>query len=355
MRLRFPWTTDCGLFFTSYERERAFLVSLPAKLKVLGVLALLLLLPWLVGPYPVRIASQVAIMVLGAVGLNLLTGFAGQISVGHAAFMGVGAYTVGALTTKLGLSFWVALPLGGLAAALVGTLFGLPSLRLKGLYLAIATLAAQVILDFAFVRLEPITGGPAGLVLSSPQLGPWSLADDTSFYYVVLTLAVAGVIFALNLSRSRVGRAFMAVRDRDLAASMLGIDPFSYKLRAFFLSSFYAGIAGGMLAAYIRVVTPEQFTLDVSIQFLAMIVIGGLGDVLGSVYGAIFISLLPIALSYMAQSLQGVFPQMVNLLSACQLILFGLVIIIFLIFEPQGLAKLWRSVKAYFRLWPFSY
>ncbi|ACX52690.1 inner-membrane translocator [Ammonifex degensii KC4] len=355
MRLRFPWTTNCGLFFTRYEEDQAFLPSRAAKIKVLCLFALLLALPWLVGPYPLRIASQVAIMALGAVGLNLLTGFAGQISVGHAAFMGVGAYTVGALTTKLGLSFWLALPLGGLAAALVGAFFGLPSLRLKGLYLAIATLAAQVILDFAFVRLEPITGGAAGLVLTPPSLGPFSLADDTVFYYVVLALAVVGVIFALNLSRSRVGRAFMAIRDRDLAAAMLGVDLFGYKLRAFFLSSFYAGLAGGMLAAYTRVVTPEQFTLDVSIQFLAMIVIGGLGDVLGSVYGAAFVSLLPIALSYLAQALQGVFPQMVNLLSACQTALFGLVIILFLIFEPQGLAKLWRHVKDYFRLWPFSY
>lgn len=346
---------DCGLFTTSYEEDMAILFAPAAKLKVAAIIGLLLLFPLLVGPYYVSVANLMAIAVIGALGLNILVGFTGQISIGHGAFIGVGAYTVGVLTTKFGLSFWAALPLAGLAAAAVGALFGVPSLRLKGLYLAIATLAAQVIIEFTIIHWTSLTGGSAGIVLQPVSLGPYSLANDRVFYYFVLLLVIFAVVFTFNLFRSRVGRAFMAVRDRDIAAAVMGINLLRYKVLAFALSSFYAGTAGALLAGYTRVITPENFTIDVSIQYLAMIIIGGLGSVLGSVYGAVFMMLLPIGLRALADFLGTFFPNIEHLLLAMQTALFGLIIILFLIFEPEGLAKLWKDVKNYFRLWPFSY
>lgn len=355
MRLRFPFVMNCGLFTTSYREDMAVLFAPAAKLKVAAIIGFLLAFPLFVSPYYVSVANLIAIAVIGALGLNILTGFTGQISIGHGAFMGVGAYTVGVLTTKLGLSFWVALPLAGLMAALVGAVFGIPSLRLKGLYLAIATLAAQVIIEYTIIHWTSLTGGSAGIVLEPLRLGTLSLGTDTGFYYFALLLTLAAVVFTVNLFRSRVGRAFMAVRDRDIAASVTGINLLRHKVLAFGLSAFYAGIAGALLAGYTRVITPEHFTVDVSVKYLAMIIIGGLGSVMGSIYGALFITLLPILLRALADFAGTFFPGIENLLLAMQTALFGLIVILFLIFEPEGLAKLWQDVKNYFRLWPFSY
>ncbi|MEW6182492.1 MAG: branched-chain amino acid ABC transporter permease [Bacillota bacterium] len=346
---------DCGIFATSYREDMAVLFTPAAKAKVAVIIALFLVFPLLVNDYYTSVANLVAIAVIGALGLNILTGFTGQISIGHGAFMGVGAYTVGVLTTKLGLSYWAALPLAGFMAAMVGAVFGIPSLRLKGLYLAIATLAAQVIIEYTIMHWTGLTGGSAGIVIQPPTLGSVSLTNDTSFYYFAFCLTLIAVVATVNLFRSRVGRAFMAVRDRDLAASVMGINLLQYKVMAFGLSAFYAGIAGALLAGYQRVITPENFTVDVSIQYLAMIIIGGLGSVMGSVYGAVFIILLPIGIRAAAGFVGAFFPDIQNLLLAAQTAFFGLIVILFLIFEPEGLAKLWNDVKNYFRLWPFSY
>ncbi|MEW6172254.1 MAG: branched-chain amino acid ABC transporter permease [Bacillota bacterium] len=346
---------DCGIFTTSYKEDMAVLYAPAAKIKVAAIIALFLVFPLLVNDYFTSVANLVAIAVIGALGLNILTGFTGQISIGHGAFMGVGAYTVGVLTTKLGLSFWAALPLAGFMAAMVGAVFGIPSLRLKGLYLAIATLAAQVIIEYTIIHWTGLTGGSAGIVIQPPKIGSISLAKDKEFYYFAFLLTLVAVVATVNLFRSRVGRAFMAVRDRDLAASVMGINLLQYKVMAFGLSAFYAGIAGALLAGYQRVITPENFTVDVSIQYLAMIIIGGLGSVMGSIYGAVFIILMPIGIRAAAGFVGTFFPDIQNLLLAAQTGFFGLIVILFLIFEPEGLAKLWNDVKNYFRLWPFSY
>lgn len=362
MRLRFPFVMDCGLYTTSYQEDMAILFAPGAKVKVAGITAFFLLFPQLMngllgdsGLYYVSVLNLIAIAVIGALGLNILTGFTGQISIGHGAFMGVGAYTVGVLTTKLGLSYWLALPLAGVTAAVVGAFFGIPSLRLKGLYLAIATLAAQVIIEYTIIHCPSLTGGSAGIVLQTPSLGSVSLASDTAFYYFVLIVVIVAVVSTLNLFRTRVGRAFMAVRDRDIAAAVMGINLLKYKVMAFGLSAFYAGIAGALLVTYNRVITPEAFTVEVSIQYLAMIIIGGLGSVMGSIYGAAFMTLLPIFLREFADFLGNYFPNVEQSLLAMETVFFGLIIILFLIFEPEGLAKLWKDIKNYFRLWPFSY
>lgn len=355
MRVRNPLVMDCGVYHTSYREDMAILSAPAARLKVFFILAALLVFPWVVNPYYVGVANLIGIAAIGAVGLNILTGFTGQISIGQGAFLGVGAYTAAILTAKAGVSFWIALPVAGLVTAAVGAVFGIPSLRLKGLYLAIATLAAQVIIEFVIIHWTGLTNGAAGIVVARPSIGGLVLDSNRSFYYLVLVLALVAVVFAMNLFRTKVGRAFMAIRDRDLAAVVMGINLFKYKVLSFSISSFYAGVAGALWAHYMEVVSPEHFTITVSIEYLAMIIIGGLGSVLGSVYGAGFIILMPIILrgiaGYLAASISGI----ENIMLGLQNAFFGLIIILFLIFEPEGLAKLWKNVKDYFKLWPFSY
>lgn len=355
MRLRNPFVMDCGVFTTNYREDMAILHHPGAKLKVLAILVLFLVLPFMVGPYYISVLNLIGIAIIGAIGLNILVGFTGQISIGQGAFMGVGAYAAGILTATLGWSFWIALPIGGLVAAVIGGLFGIPSLRLKGLYLAIATLAAQVIIEFVIVHWPALTRGPAGMVLPAPTIGGLTLDDDTSFYYLILLLTVAAIVFALNLFRTRTGRAFMAVRDRDLAAAVMGINVFKYKVTAFALSSFYAGVAGALWGHYTGVISPEHFTINVSITYLAMVIIGGLGSVMGAIYGACFMTLLPILLRELAGYFSGGMAGVTHIMLAMQEAVFGLLIILFLIFEPEGLAKMWRNIKDYFKLWPFSY
>ena len=292
---------------------------------------------------------------IGAVGLNILTGFTGQISLGQGAFLGVGAYTSAYITAKLGLSFWVGVPAAGLVTAMAGMVFGIPSLRLKGLYLAIATLASQFILEWVFLRWESVTGGSYGIVIPRPSLGGYVFESDRSYYYIVLLIAVAMVLFAANLMRTRTGRAFMAVRDHYISAEIMGINLFKYRILSFAISSFYAGVAGALYGHSLRFVSSEQFNIEVSIVYLAMIIIGGLGSILGSIYGAVFMILLPKLLTIVTAKLAVGIPGIAELATALEQGIFGAIIIVFLIFEPDGIAHRWKMVKAYWKLYPFSY
>jgi branched-chain amino acid transport system permease protein len=236
--------------------------------------------------------------------------------------------------------------------AAIGAVFGIPSLRLKGLYLLITTLAAQVIVEWLILHLVWLTKGSSGIYgIKPPALGPLEFSDRRAFYFLMLGLVVAAVLFAANLFRTRIGRAFVAIRDQDIAASVIGVDLFRYKLLAFGVSSFYVGMAGALQAHDRQIVSPEYFNIGVSIEFLGMIIIGGLGSISGAIYGAAFIRLLPAALS-MATAAIGLGGLNVGVL---QQAVFGLAIVGFLILEPHGIAKIWRDVKDYFRLWPFSY
>lgn len=323
--------------------------------KWLIIIVLLLTVPLYVSNYWVGLLTLCAISAIGAIGLNILTGFTGQISIGVGAFLGVGGYTTAILTSTYGLSFWISLPLAGIVTALVGGLFGIPSLRLKGLYLAIATLAAQVIITFIISRWDSVTGGTAGMVLNRPTLGNFTFMSNASYYYLTIIILLLTVLYSVNLLRTRVGRAFLAVRDRDIAAQIMGINLFYYKVLAFILSSFFVGIAGALLAHYTMIVSPELYNIHVSIQYLAMILIGGLGSIFGSILGAVFITLLPVGLNSVVDILTVYMPEFYQLFSAFKEFVFGLAIILFLIFEPGGLAHIWQNIKRYFKLWPFSY
>jgi branched-chain amino acid transport system permease protein len=307
------------------------------------------------GNYWLYMANLVGVAIVAAVGLNILTGFAGQISLGHAAFVGIGAYTAAILTTRLGVPFLLCLPLSGLSAAFFGLIVGGPSMRMKGLYLCIATLAAQVIFEFIFVHWESMTGGIRGINLPAPSILGVSLDNEFKFYFVTLAVVVICVTAARNIFRTRVGRAFIAIRDRDISAELMGINLMRFKMYAFGISSFMAGVAGCLWVNFLRTVTPEHFPLMESIRYLAMIIVGGLGSVLGAIFGAIFMTLVPEILKNTLGLLVDAFPQAMGYLFPLQQVVFGLLIVVFLVFEPHGLAEMWRRLKDYFRLWPFEY
>jgi branched-chain amino acid transport system permease protein len=344
----------CGLFFTSYLSEDQVFPSSFQKLSLGVFLAILLASPLVLNNYHLSILNLINIAVIGAVSLNLLTGACGQISLGHGAFLGVGAYA-GALFAGTGLPFFLALLLGGCVSAVVGMVFGIPSLRLKGIYLAIATLAAQLILEYVFLHWTAISGGSNGIPVASPDILGITFDTDREMFYLTLFVAVAVVLAVTNIMRTKPGRAFVAIRDYYLSAEIVGVNLFAYKLQAFGVSSFMAGVAGGLWAHYTMYITPEQFGIGLSISYLAMIIIGGLGSVQGSIFGAVFIVILPEVLSAVAGELSGIFPDVATHLLAMKQGIFGLVLVLFLIFEPEGLVHRWRLVKAYWKLYPFAH
>ena len=345
----------CGDFKETYVKDEEIFQSVFVKFWLVLFFIFLFGIPWLVNEYILYIANLIGFAIIGAVGLNLLTGFTGQISLGHAAFVGVGGYTTAILMTKLNFSFWMALPCAGFVAAVAGLIIGIPSLRVKGLYLCMATLAAQFIFEFIFIHWESLTHGIRGINVPAPSIGDFALDTEKRFYYLTLVIAILAVTYARNLTRSRVGRAFVAIRDRDLAAEIMGISLFRYKLTAFAISSFYAGVAGALWVSFMRIVTPDHFPFHLSIQYLAMIIVGGLGSVLGSIFGAIFMILTPEMLNVLSGALSEMIPGMGQLFIPMKEVVFGALIVLFLIFEPLGLAEIWRRIKTFFLLWPFSY
>jgi branched-chain amino acid transport system permease protein len=351
---------ECGVLKTSYEADMA-LYPLPIARWAIAAVAVIFfaVIPLTLHEYYLSVFNLVWVAVIGALGLNILVGYTGQVSIGHGAFMSVGAYTAANLAIRLDSPWPVNLLAGGLMAAAVGAVVGIPSLRIKGLYLAIATLAGQVIIEWIINHVTFISGGvQASIEVARPRLGPLVLSTQRDMYYFLLFFVTLAVIGTMNLVRSRVGRAFIAIRDQDIAAEIIGINIFRYKLLAFAISSFYAGVTGVLYTYFLGIANYEQFQIGVSIDYLAMIIIGGLGSVLGSILGAFFITLLPIVIRAAMEAFGGVFlePQTVlNLIPNLRLMLFGALIIFFLIVEPEGLNRLWRNVRNYFRIWPFAY
>lgn len=340
-----------GTLKESYIADAALFDSRTQKVW-LGLAALTLLaFPFLASDYWLYLACLVCINVASATGLNILTGYTGLVSLGQAAFMGLGAYTVAILQTRLGTPFLFNLLAGGVVAMLGGLIVGIPSLRVKGLYLAIATIAASFIAHFIFANTR-FTGGTGGIAL--PPATVLGVVLDTSFrlYWVILPITVLMLLGAANLFRTRIGRAFIAIRDRDISAEVLGIPLLRYKLLSFGLSSFYAGLAGGLWAYFFRVVTPESFPLLMSIFFLAAIIVGGMGSILGGILGAVFMTMVPELLKLVFDLLPNS-TELTVFLSPVRTIIFGLLIIGFLVFEPHGLAEVWRRIRRFFHLWPF--
>jgi branched-chain amino acid transport system permease protein len=346
---------QCGDFRTSYRADERIFETLVPIVGVTLLLGILVLVPRFATTYWLDVLNRIGIAIIGALGLNILVGYTGQISIGHAAFLAVGAYSTAILEANVGLPFYLAIPLGAMVTSGFGLVFGIPSLRLRGLYLAIATLAAHFITTYGIVHWESVTKGVLGLMVSPATVFGLPLDSDARVFYLIFALVVPATFFARNLFRTRVGRAFIAIRDRDVAAGVMGISLYRYKLLAFVISSFYAGVAGGLMAHHSRILFPDAFTLLVAIDYLAMIIIGGLGSILGAIFGAVFMTLLPEMLKLGATSLTGVYPSAFGLIASTRDIVFGLAVIFFLMYEPQGLARIWLRVRNYWKLWPYAY
>jgi branched-chain amino acid transport system permease protein len=348
----------CGNFREHYKQELTVFTTDFGRLWCgIGIMVLIVFVPMLASPYMLYIFNMIAIAAISVIGLNLLIGFTGQISLGHGAFFGVGAYAGAILSTRLHLPMFFCIPAAGLTTALVGMIFGIPSGRLKGLYLTIATLAGQFIIEYLLVHWESLTMGTMGIILPPATVLSLPLRGDLAFYYLIF-ISLAGMTWiAVNLIRTRYGRAFIAIRDNDRAAEGMGIPIFRYKLLSFGISSFYAGFAGALWAFYMGSITAEPFNLGLSIEYIAMVIIGGLGSISGSIFGAVFITILNETLRFMIGILMnsGLFSTFGLNIAPLREFVFGLAIVLFILFEPRGLAELWRIVRSNFRLWPFPY
>lgn len=355
---------DAGQFKTSYAADQAiFPIRQDRVFLTIILIIAFVIIPWLSSEYWLNsILLPFLIFSLAALGLNILTGYAGQLSLGTGGFMACGAFAAYKITTAFpDLNIILVLLLAGLCAAGVGIIFGIPSLRIKGFYLAVATLAAQFFLIWMFNKFPWFTNYSASGVISAPPravfsdvLVTGSSATPEIKYLFVLSFVVVLALLAKNMVRSNMGRAWMAVRDMDIAAEIIGIRMLSTKLKAFAISSFYCGIAGALWAfCYTGSVEALAFDINRSFQVLFMIIIGGLGSILGSFLGAGFIVLLPILLSN-APAMLGV-SMSIELISHLEAMIFGALIIFFLIVEPHGLARLWQITKEKLRMWPFPY
>ncbi|MCG8996254.1 branched-chain amino acid ABC transporter permease [Laribacter hongkongensis] len=350
---------ESGQFKTSYRADSVIFPIVQDRLFVGALLlAAFVAVPGLASDYLLSgILIPFLVLSLAALGLNILTGYAGQLSLGSAAFMAVGAFATYNFMLRIpGLPLLPALLLGGGVAAVVGVLFGLPSLRIKGFYLAVATLAAQFFIEWALTKFGWFSNYSSSGVISAPALEVFGLPLDTPASKYLFTLGVVAVmaLAAKNMVRSSIGRAWMAVRDMDVAAEVIGIPMLKTKLTAFAVSSFYCGVAGGLWAfILLGTVDPQAFDLHRSFQILFMIIIGGVSSILGSFLGAAFIVLLPIVLNLGGQLFHGAVSS--SFLSNLEMMLFGGLIIFFLIVEPLGLARLWQIAKEKLRLWPFPH
>jgi branched-chain amino acid transport system permease protein len=323
---------------------------------LIGFLILIFLVPLFASSRVLNFLIVTGITIIAVHGLNILTGYCGQLSLGQSAFVAVGAYTGGILASRLGIPFWLELPAAGLMAGIVGLFFGLPSLRVKGVYLVIATIAAQVIIMWLSLQLVGLTGGQDGLKVSPASLGGIVFKSRQSVYILVMVMAVLATLVAKNLVRGRLGRAFVAVRDNDLAAEVMGVNLYVHKLLAFFVGCFFAGIAGSLWAHYIGMVHPEMFTIDDSIWMLGMIIVGGMGSTTGVIFGTFFLRFLDEMVTIVGPLIGMAIPAFSGQTAASLgLLAHGLVIILFLIFEPRGLYHRWIIFRSYYRLWPFSY
>lgn len=346
-----------GDFDTSYAHDMSVIRRPWQWGATIALVVFLFAVPAFSPPQFLDALNLMGIFLISVQGLAILVGYTGQISLGQAAFMTVGAYVSAVLTKYAGVPFWVALPLAGLGTGLIGLVFGLPSLRIKGFYLAMATLAAQFIIPWAFRNFGVSTmGGATGIQeIPLPRLTGLTFNTAGKMYFIILVVAILTTIAMKNLARTRAGRAFVAIRDNDLAAEVLGINIVAYKLWAFFLSAFYAGLAGSLWAHYLRSINPEQLDLIDSVWMLGMVIVGGMGSALGPILGTVFIRLLRELVSALTPALNDMLPGLGANLAGLGPLVFGLALTLFLIFEPRGLAHRWEILKAAWRLRPFSH
>jgi branched-chain amino acid transport system permease protein len=352
-------STQTGNYKTTYLQDSSVFATSAEFVSLLILLAVLIVVPFVIPSSLLFTIDTILVYCIAVLGLNITTGYTGLINVGQAAFLGVGAYTAAVFATMLGLPFYVTIPLGGVVGAIIGGIVGLPSLRLKHLYLAIATISFQQIFQWSVGHSPFLLQGQSinmpKPVIFGTEIG--FLLHNKFWYFVTLAFLIVLTLIWRNLMRSRFGRALVAVRDNDRAADAMGIDPGSTKVMSFMIGSFYAGIAGGLFAYLYRGAQVEDYTLGVSIKFLAMAIVGGLGSLPGSFFGAAFLEFLDQAATSFGSYLSSVLPSIsgVDIGSAMRPLTFGLVIVLFLIFEPRGLANFWRLIRTYFKNWPFKY
>jgi branched-chain amino acid transport system permease protein len=336
------------VFKTSYEQDVALAKHEGHRLWYGALIVLLLLAPLLLSEYWLAQLSFVLIYSIVGLGLMLLAGYTGQVSIGHAAFMGVGAYAQAYLTNH-GWPFPLALCIGIALSAIAGVIVGTPALRVKGIYLGIATLAFGFIVEEIFARWEDVTGGNAGLAVKAPEMLGFKFDSDTSFYYLCFALCVLCTLAVLNLLRAPTGRAFVAIRDSEISAQSMGINLAWYKGLAFAISAAMAGIAGALYAHKMRFISPDQFSLIQSVDLLLLVVVGGLGFVHGAFLGALFLITMPqlIALGkdYLPESIGGA--------AGLQAVIYGIVLVAFVLFEPMGLYGRWLKIRTWFQMFPF--
>ena len=346
-----------GIFDTSYIQDMTIFRTRYYTAGMVILILFFLVVPAYGSEFWLTFISSTAVTVIALQGLNILTGYCGQISIGHTAFMAVGAYTSTILAAQFDLPFWLCLPCGGLGAGITGILFGLPSLRVKGYYLALTTIAAQYLIIYMIKTPFPdITGGAIALNVPEAKLGSFVLSTETHFYYFIIMMLILMTFFSKSLMRSHFGRAFVAIRDNDIASEAMGISLYKYKLLAFFIGCFYAGIAGSVWAFYVHVISPDDFTLTGSIWQIGMLIIGGLGSTMGPFFGAVFIGALRETCVVCGPLVTSVIPEMGAQISASLIeMTFGITIILFLVFEPRGISHRWEILKESYRLWPFSY
>ena len=343
-----------GNLKSNYAADEAVLRSWPLRWGFWACIVVALIAPQFLSGYHLYLTTQAMLYVIALVGLNILTGYTGLVSLGHGAMVGVGAYTTAVLDNQYGLPFFATIPAAMIVTVAVGLLFGLPSLRIRGLYLTIATIAASFIIIFVLEAWESVTNGDSGITISPANIFGYEIVSEMDKFYFILPFAILSVLFSMNLFRTRIGRAFIAIRDGDLSAEILGVNLMRYKLYSFAIASALAGLAGALFAYNFLAITPVLFELPLSIQLLAAIVIGGVASTLGPVFGAAFIVLVP----EIVKSALSIFSQgditFAEYTAPASTLVYGLLIIGFMLFEPMGLVAIWRRFWRFVNLWPFS-
>src|SRR4030042_1744337 len=346
----------CGIRNYNYAQDMAIVRTRTQWGLLIALLVVVFTAPLYFGNFWLGVFNLIGITLIAAVGLNILVGYCGQLSIGHAGFIAVGAYTSAVLTNRFEMPFLVGLIAAGLVSGLIGIVFGLPSVRVKGFYLAITTVAAQFIIIWVINHWGSITGGFMGLNVPRASLFGFVFKTEASQFYLIMVIVALCIFLAKNLVRGRVGRAFIAVRDNDLAAEVMGINLLYYKLLAFFIGWFLAGIAGCLSAHWTGFLNAEHFTLTDSVLYIGMVIIGGMGTTIGPILGVVVIRLLQQVVIYISPFIENAIPALsTGFTTGLGPMVFGLAIILFLILEPRGLAHRWTLFKAAYRLWPFSY
>jgi len=352
-------TLPAGVYAQTYDEDQSLIRTRPQWICFVALMIFIFALPLFAGGKVIGMMNMVWITLIAVVGLQINVGYAGQVNLGQSAFMGVGAYAAGALTFHFGAPIWLTIPAAGISAALFGAIFGLAAVRVKGFYLALTTIAAQYVFAFTMLKLPKAWFGQIeGLRLSPVSLFGFEFNTDVRMYYLIAVIAVLMVSGAWGMVRSRTGRALVAVRDNDNAADIIGINVFYYKALSFFIGAFYAGIAGALWGYYIRYILSDMFTLWLSVWYLGMLIVGGMGSVLGAIIGTVVIRFLQEFITYFGpwitgfKILSGVGGEIIF---ASMNMLLGGVIILFVIFEPRGLVHRWNIIKESYRIWPFPH